>query len=213
MEQSKWTDDEVKILIKMYPDHNCTQISKHINRSVISIESKAFRLKLKKEADWLNNPNANKFVKGYAKEKGIIPHNKGKKQSDYMSAEAIEKIKGTHFKKGHKPVHASPIGSIVLRGQKDDVKPYQWIKISEKKWIPLHHKIWQEKNGKIPKNHIIIFKDSDHMNTVIDNLEMITKSELIDRNRDSKYPMELRELIRIKNQLIKKLWQRTKSLI
>jgi len=44
--------------------------------------------------------------------KGQEPANKGKKMSEYLLPETIEKIKTTSFKKGHKPVNEKPIGTI-----------------------------------------------------------------------------------------------------
>ena len=39
-------------------------------------------------------PNSGQFPKGH------VPRNKGKKQTDFMSAEAIERTKATRFQKG-----------------------------------------------------------------------------------------------------------------
>ena len=43
---------------------------------------------------------------------GHVPCNKGKRQQEYMSAEAIERSKGTRFKKGHKRNYEMPIGTV-----------------------------------------------------------------------------------------------------
>lgn len=209
-EDKKWSQNDVDILIDMYPNYNCGQIAEKLERTTIAVSSKAYYLKLKKPDNWNDNPNAKRFTKGHLTNKEKPPHNKGKKITEWLSADKIEKLKETQFKKGHKPKHTEPVGTIALRGQSKDAKPYQWIKVSENEWIPLHHKIWIKANGDIPDDHIIIFKDGDRYNVNIDNLQMISKTEHIERNRDSKYPIELRELIRIKNQLIKKIWQRTK---
>lgn len=210
--EEKWKANEIKILTEYYPTHNCSQIAEILNRSKISVESKAFRLKLKKPPEWYSNPNAKRFVPGHTKRDGYQPHNKGKKRSEWMTEDQIEKIKKTQFKKGRKPDHAVEIGSIIIR-MNQYKKSYKWIKISKKEWIPLHHKIWQDTYGDIPDQYVVKFKDGNSMNVVIENLEIITKSELVEINRDSKYPMELRELIRMNNKLKKAVWQKTKSLI
>lgn len=41
----------------------------------------------------------------------------------------------------------------------------------------LHHVIWTEHNGPIPPGHKIIFKDGNHLNWGIENLQMVTNSE------------------------------------
>jgi len=45
----------------------------------------------------------------------------------------------------------------------------------------LHHVIWIEHNGPIPPGHKIIFKDGNHLNWKISNLEMLTNSQQVSR--------------------------------
>ena len=56
--------------------------------------------------------------------KGHEPGNKGKKQEEYMSAEAIERTKATRFKKGHKVNDEDSIGTV-----KTDAYGYKIIKV------------------------------------------------------------------------------------
>lgn len=41
----------------------------------------------------------------------------------------------------------------------------------------LHHVIWQEHNGPVPRGHKVCFKDGNHLNVAIENLELLTNSE------------------------------------
>ena len=43
------------------------------------------------------------------------------------------------------------------------------------RWEPKHRVIWESAYGKIPKGHIIIFKDNDKKNTDISNLLLVTR--------------------------------------
>lgn len=45
--------------------------------------------------------------------------------------------------------------------------------------------IWEKANGPVPKGHVLILKDGDPLNLKLDNLELITRAELIARNRNS----------------------------
>jgi hypothetical protein len=55
------------------------------------------------------------------------------------------------------------------RGQKD-------------RTVYLHHVIWEENHGPIPPGHKVVFKDGNHLNRDIDNLELLTNSEQVRRH-------------------------------
>lgn len=108
-------------------------------------------------------------------EKGIIPHNKGKK----MSPDIYEKCKGTMFKKGNVPSNHREVGSE--RITKDG---YIEVKIAEpNKWRLKHLVAWEEVNGPLPKGHTVLFLDGNKLNTDISNLLLMTRSELLIMNR------------------------------
>jgi hypothetical protein len=106
-------------------------------------------------------------------EKGIIPANKGKKQTDFLSREAIEKTRATQFKKGHKPVTTVPVGS-----ERVDAKDgYTLVKTAEPNvWKLKHRIIWERERGKIPSGHLVIFLNGDRSDIRIENLALITRS-------------------------------------
>lgn len=113
--------------------------------------------------------------------KGHKPHNKGKKQIEYMAREAIEKTKITRFKKGNKPLNYKPVGSErITRGG------YVEVKIEDpNKWQPKHRYIYESMYGKIPANHKVIFADGNINNFEIDNLILVSNAEeLIMNNRN-----------------------------
>ena len=109
--------------------------------------------------------------------KGRSPGNKGKKQEEYMSLEAIERTKKTRFKPGQSPVNQLPVGSIVVGSI-----GYKMIKLSmtgnyRERWEFLHKYIWRQHHGEIPKDMLISFKDGNRLNCDIDNLMMLSKGE------------------------------------
>lgn len=107
-------------------------------------------------------------------EKGMTPHNKGKK----MSPEVYEKIKPTLFKKGQ-TINNRPVGS-----ERIDKDGYAVVKVAEpNKWKLKHIAIWESYNGPVPKNHCVIFLDGDIRNFNIDNLALITRAENLYLNR------------------------------
>jgi hypothetical protein len=95
-------------------------------------------------------------------------------------------IKGTHkwlgpksvqFKKGYTPWNVRPIGSERL---KDGCVE---IKISKDLWRMKHVVIWEEANGPVPKDHVIIFADRNRSNFSLDNLLLVSRRELMMMNR------------------------------
>lgn len=110
-------------------------------------------------------------------QKGRSPGNKGKKQEEYMSPEAIEKCSATRFKNGHRPANELPVGSIVKNTdgymiRKKSAEGSQW-----ERWEFLHRAVWEEHHGPIPEGMVVTFKDSNPENCSIDNLILITRGE------------------------------------
>lgn len=106
--------------------------------------------------------------------KGYVPKNKGKK----MSAEQYEKSCLTMFKKGQLPPNTEPVGT-----EKMLADGYIWVKVNDapkapKKvnWKQKHVLIWEQVNGPVPENHVVIFLDGDHENFYLDNLKMVSRA-------------------------------------
>lgn len=107
--------------------------------------------------------------------KGHIPLNKGKKFPGHTNS--------TSFKKGNVPPNRVPIGTE--RTEKDG---YIQVKVQDgklnKNWKLKHVKIWEDKNGPLPKGYIVIFLDGDNRNFDLDNLLAITKATNVRLNQN-----------------------------
>ena len=123
-------------------------------------------------------------IKGGQFKKGHIPCNKGKKQIEYMSLEAIERTKATRFKKGHIPSNHRDIDSE--RVTRDG---YTEIKIQDgnlnKNWILKHRYIYEQNFGKIPNGHNVIFLDGNKQNFELSNLKLVSKAEVLIMNQSN----------------------------
>lgn len=140
------------------------------------------------------------------KKKGDVPFNKGKKQTDYMTIGAIKRTKKTRFKKGSEPHNTNPKGNgaIVIR-QDTSERSYKYIRIKKGVWELYHRIVWEKANGKIPDNHLVVFKDGNTENTTIENLELITMTENMYRNSKHNYPNEIIPSLTLNKQLENKL--------
>lgn len=97
--------------------------------------------------------------------KGQIPWSKGTK--------GVLKANSGSFKKGQYAHNHLPIGSE--RKVRDG---YIEVKVAEPhKWVSKQRIIWEERNGPIPANHNIRFRDGNPENFEPDNLFMVNRSE------------------------------------
>ena len=104
---------------------------------------------------------------------GRIPPNKGKKGIIYPGTEK------NWFKPGQMPSTYRPVGS-----ERIDVYGYARVKVADpKKWKAKHVVIWEAANGKVPKGHAVIFADRNKQNFSLDNLLLVSRSELVRMNQ------------------------------
>ena len=132
----------------------------------------------KEIAYFRRNNKLNSGLTGQFK-KGNVPHNKDKKQVEYMSKEAIERTKKTRFKKGNKPKNYRPVGSE--RITKDG---YIEVKVADpNKWETKNKIIYKQYFGDIPEGHKIIYADGNKLNNDINNLILVSDNEELIMNR------------------------------
>ena len=122
---------------------------------------------------------------------GDTPFNKGKKQSEWMSQEAIERTAKTRFKKGGLPQSAKPLGHIRRSPHRrnGEIVGYDWfINID---WhgnrspnYNYRKYLWESFYGEdAPKGMIFVAKNGNQAEKpTIDNIEMISRAENLARN-------------------------------
>lgn len=104
--------------------------------------------------------------------KGADVWNKGK--TGYMGANR------TSFPSGNKPHNTRPLWSERICSKDGFI----YIKASEPNGFVLKHRwIWEQSGRDIPKGMVLCFKDGDKSNCTIDNLMLMTRSELLRYNQ------------------------------
>jgi len=88
-----------------------------------------------------------------------------------------KKANSGSFKKGHTGISTLDDGSEVT-----DTRGYVRIKIGKGQWVDKHRYIYEQKNGKLEKGQSVTFKDGNKLNFDIDNLEALTRQELMQIN-------------------------------
>ncbi len=208
----KWTNERLEYLKSNYANTVTKELLDHLGCQLHQLYNKAHRLSLKKSEQFLKEmairSNLAEHGKAYLFKKGQTPPNKGKKQVEYMSQEAIDKTKATRFKKGRKPHNTKSDGEITIRESRGI--RYKWVRISEGEWIPYHHKVWKDSGRIFEKGMNLIFRDGDSMNCKLENLEYLSDKELMNRNSIVNYPPEIRKAMHLISKLNKNIvkWQR-----
>jgi len=171
MKKVKWTENQVKYLVKNYADTDNAVLAKYFRCNLHRISNKAYALGLKKSLAYRQEQAKRMIPAGaaYRFKKGHIPVNKGRKG---WYPPGCEK---NWFKKGHKP-HNYKTGEFL---SKDG---YVVMSIGEGKQKLKHIYNWEQLNGPLPKGHCLNFLDGDRTNTNVENLELITRAELLRRN-------------------------------
>ena len=169
--------DELK-LQELYPDITNVEIGKMFGKTEAAVIGAAFKLQLRKSPEFMRFHTLKTAFK-----KGAQPANKGKKQTDFMTPDAIARTAATRFGKGHLPHNAIGCKDGDIRIRTDKTKRhYKWIRVAMGKWQMLHVVNWIVQHGPLPKGMIIVFKSGDTMDCALDNLELITKAENMKRN-------------------------------
>lgn len=151
-----------------YSKELAEMFNQHFNTNITAKEIAYFRRNNK-----LNSGLTGQFKKGH------VSHNKGKKQIEYMSQEAIERTKKTRFKIGNKPKNYRPVGSE--RITKDG---YIEVKVADpNKWETKNKIIYKQYFGDIPKGHKVIYADGNKLNNDINNLILVSDNEELIMNK------------------------------
>jgi hypothetical protein len=204
----RWTPEEDEYLRQNYPCRPTAELLAEIQRPISSIYDRVYRLGLKKSAEFKTvlAEKASNRIRGAGKstriQPGTIPWNKGKPHpSTGRTAE-------TQFKPGGLPHTWRPIGT--RRVTKDG---YLEEKVTDTgytpaDYVPLHHLVWTEAgNPPVPKSHALVFRDGDKRNFAVENLELITRAELMRRNTYHRYGPEMSRVVQLRGVIARKINQ------
>lgn len=195
------TPAQIELIARLYPDHTNSELAAQFNLPLYSVKNLATRLGLRKTSTHMQTTaKHSQFKTGHAS------WNKGKPHPSHPNAAKHQ------FKKGSRPHNWQPIGSIrnndgylerKTQNTGNTLRDYQAV----------HQLVWIENNGSVPKGHCIVFKDNNRRNFEPENLECISRQELMARNTIYNYPPDVissiralagfkRKLRRVQNDLI-----------
>lgn len=123
---------------------------------------------------------------------------------------AASKAARTRVERDRLPSRWLPVGTIV-----SDSYGYLKIKVSGRRdrssydnWRHLHILEWEKHHGPVPNGFNVVFRNGNHEDVRIDNLELISNEELMRRNTLHRYPKEIVAVIQLKGRVTRKINER-----
>jgi hypothetical protein len=202
MPRRVWPPTEIEYLRDRYPHVKGSLIAATLGVSLDDVYRMAKKLGLGKSDEFFAGPDSGRTtgIRGKSQRfpKGSVPWNKGMKGLQMGGVE-------TQFKPGSKPGNWLPVGS-----HRYSKEGYLQRKVTDtgyppRDWVGVHILLWTEANGPVPDGHAVSFKDGDKEHVLIENLELISRRDLMARNSVHNLPEELKGVIRIKAALTRKI--------
>lgn len=198
-----WSAADDIALREIYPDTPTVMIAPLLRRSLYAIYARVHILGLRKSAAYLASPEACRLRRGdhvgaaFRFKKGQTPANKGLRRQGWSSG----RMRETQFKKGtrrgvavalYKPIGSERISKDgYLERKVNDSLPLQ------ARWRAVHLIVWEQAHGPLPPSHAIAFVNRDKRDIRLDNLECITRAELMRRNTIHTLPPALKSTVRL----------------
>jgi hypothetical protein len=210
-----WSATEEALLRSRYPHEPTPVTARALRRTVCATYNRAQLLGIEKSAAYLGSPDACRLRRGdnvgaqFRFKKGDVPANKGLRRPGWSPG----RMKETQFKKGarngvavrlYKPIGTERISKDgYLERKVNDDLPLQ------ARWRSVHLIVWEQEHGPLPKGHAVRFKNGDRTDIRLENLECITRRELMARNSVHNLPKPLVETIQLLGALNRQIRRRT----
>lgn len=188
-----WTTEDVRILTEKYSHISTPELARSMGLSKMQVYRKAKALLLKKDPAVIA---ATRFKPGQ------IPWNAG---TPFASGgRSVE----TRFKPGNKPHTWRPIGTERVSKEGYLERKVADTGVTRRDYAPVHRLVWREAGREIPKGSVLAFRDGDKRNFAIDNLELVTRQELMRRNSIHNRGPEIAQLIQLRGAISRQINQR-----
>lgn len=204
-----WSAEDDATLARLYPTHSAAEIAALIGASVKAVWSRAAGLGLKKPAAWIaETARRNSLKEGHGGRatqfrKGQTPWNAGRE------FDPGGRSHDTRFKPGHRGGNAlelwQPVGTTRINKDGYTERKINDVFPMHRRWRAEHLVIWEAANGPLPKGHAVAFKDGDKTHLDLDNLELITRADLLRRNSSQRWGKEVFSLIQLKGAITRQL--------
>jgi hypothetical protein len=213
----KWSDADEALLIERFPHVKTATLCEPLRRPYSAIAGKANKLGLSKTAEFFASEASGhgnvECGASFRFTPGFEPWNKGKAHP------STGRSPQHHFKAGQLNGRAAqlvmPVGSYRINGDGYlDRKFSEQPGAGNKRWRAAHLLIWEAANGPLPKGSIVVFKPGKQTTNpddlLLDNVELITRQELMRRNTIYRFTPEIVSLCKLRGVLNRKINAQTK---
>lgn len=215
-----WDPREDRALRLMYPDFKTSEIARILGRATVTVYHRAHLFGMKKSAAYMASPAACLLRRdntvGIAGRfpKGNVPANKGLRRPGWSVGRG--RMQATQFKKGQRSHNWLPIGTVKM-----DSYGYLRRKIAatglggfgnSAVWEFVHRRVWEDAHGPIAEGHRIWWKDKNHENCALENLELLSDAEHMARTTIHNLHPELKQVIQLAGALKRKIGTRRRRI-
>jgi hypothetical protein len=203
-----WTPQDVDTLRQHYENTPTKVLAERLGRNVASLWHKARSIGLSKSIDLIRKM-ASEAMKnpehGGRKaqfQRGLTPWNKG------ISFDSGGRSYETRFKPGQKPHTWNPIGHERISDLGYLQRKMTDTGVTRRDYVAVHHLVWQEAGREIPKGFALTFKDGNKRNFALDNLELVSRADLMRRNSYHNYGPEVAQLVQLRGAITRQINKR-----
>lgn len=210
--KKKYSPDDDAFIRMEYPKGDLKALASKLGVSLTALYGRAYYLGVKRcellvlEANRQLGKRLSASDNGHRFKKGHTSYNKGRKQAEYMSDEAIERTKSGRIQKGAVPPNRREIGSERVSSG------YVYVKVCDGKknlnWKLKSYVVYEQHYGvPVPEDMIVEYIDGNALNVVAENLRLASRYDNVKRNMDNFHalPSDLKQNVKLLNQLKKQL--------
>lgn len=210
-----WSAQEDERMRREFPDVPTRALARALGRTLTAVSARAGLLGLSKSAAYLASPHACRLRRGdnvgaaYRFPPGHVPANKGLRRPGWHSGRMRETQFQPGMRSGKAAAHHMPVGSTRL------IDGYLYRKVSDVpgvvwsvNWKPEHVLLWTAAHGQIPSGYALAFKNHDRTDVRLDNVECLSRRDLMRRNSVHNLPKPLAETIQLLGALTRQIRRR-----
>jgi hypothetical protein len=216
-----WSKKDDKLLRQTYPYLSTKEIAEVIGCSKLAAYQRASVLGLRKSPAYVTETNkalGHALASSGASHrypKGHVPANKGTRRPGWSPG----RMKETQFKKGQRAGAAQakwlPIGTVKMNGDgylrrkiADEPEAIAGKGGTSTNWEFVHRRVWEDVHGPIPDGYRIWWKDGNHENCALENLELLSGAEHMARTTIQNLSPALKQVIQLTGALKRKIRNR-----
>lgn len=191
-ERFKFSDEHIDF-IRLHWDKKPSVLVKLFHQKFGLLKHRQVLRKLKRRLGIPSLQHANRYSKAeleFAKSHRTLPIKmlSQKMEEEFgkpfpVHALRIMKIRNG-WKTGRNGRYAKGDNAVPLYSERFESRSQQWlIKIGVRRWEKKSHYLWRKAHGSIPRTHCIWYKDGNSQNCTLENLEAISRTEMIWRHK------------------------------